>query len=45
MKRRIAQITIAVVAVVTLSACIIISSDSKEFATAPQQPADAASEA
>jgi hypothetical protein len=45
MKRRITQIAIAVVAVVTLSACIIITSDSEDFARAPQTPAEAATEA
>ncbi|MCP2671416.1 hypothetical protein NHF40_10815 [Maricaulaceae bacterium EIL42A08] len=45
MKRRITQVAIAVVAVVTLSACIIISSDSQELATAPQAPAETETEA
>ena len=42
MKRRITQVAIAVVAVVTLSACIIITSDSEELAVAPAQPNEAA---
>ncbi len=41
MKRRFTQLAIAVVAVVTLSACIIITSDSEEFAAAPPAPAEA----
>lgn len=45
MKRPITQVAIAVVAVVTLSACIIISSDSQELATAPQAPAETETEA
>ena len=45
MKRRISQLAIAVVAVVTLTACIIITSDSQELATAPQAPAETQSEA
>ncbi len=46
MKRRIAQLSIAIVAVITLSACIIITSDSEEFAaTPPEPPAEAAAEA
>lgn len=45
MKRRITQVAIAVVAVLTLSACIIISSDSQELATAPQAPAETETEA
>jgi hypothetical protein len=45
MKRRMTQLGIAVVAVVTLSACIIITSDSEEFAVAPPAPADTETEA
>ncbi len=45
MKRRATQIAIAIVAVVTLSACIIITSDSEEFATAPAAEQTEATEA
>lgn len=42
MKRRLAQISLALIAVATLSACIIISSDSPaEFAPAEPPAADA----
>lgn len=44
MTRRISQISIALVAVVTLSACIIITSDSEDFAAAPPEPATAQAE-
>ena len=38
MKRRIAQLTIAIAAVITLSACIIITSDSEDLAAMPPEP-------
>ncbi|MCR9129791.1 MAG: hypothetical protein NXI12_09725 [Alphaproteobacteria bacterium] len=44
MKRRLAQISLALVAIATLSACIIISSESApEFA--PAEPAAASADA
>lgn len=45
MKRRIAQVSIALIAVVTLSACIIISSETEELAATPPEPAQAKTEA
>lgn len=45
MTRRIAQLSIAIVALVTLSACIIITSDSEEFATAPPAPVETETQA
>ena len=38
MKRRITQISLALLAVVTLSACIIIQSERETEFTTPQQP-------
>lgn len=38
MKRRVSQITIAMVAVIALSACIVITGDSSDLAAAPPPP-------
>lgn len=44
MKRRLAQISLALVAIATLSACVIITSEpARDFA--PAEPAGAASDA
>ena len=39
MKRGVARLSMALIALVTLSACIIITSDSEDFAVAPPEPA------